>query len=178
MKEVENICGVSESESGCLVCGRSLNAPVPFPTALAKLQNQHESILHQIRVFVRNVKGTTGPRGKNSHASKNLKTRFVKTRYFIRLRKLVAEHQREEERVLIPIVDKYIDTKASETMRREHTEIWKALQKLSTFQSVAEFEVMAREQFSREENVIYWFASLCLSRSDQPFNCLGPNMFG
>ena len=82
----------------------------------------------------------------------------------------MAEHQREEERVLIPIVDRYIDTKASETMRREHTEIWKAIQKLSTFQSVAEFEVMARDQFSREENVIYWFASLCLSRSDQPFN--------
>jgi len=165
MKEVEKITGDSESESGCLVCGRSLNASVPLPTALAKLQNQHESILHQIRIFVRNVKGATGPRGKNSHASRNLESR-----YFIRLRKLVAEHQREEERVLIPIVDKYIDTKTSETMRREHTEIWKALQKLSTFQSVAEFEVMARDQFSREENVIYWFASLCLSRPDQPFN--------
>ena len=186
MNRLERTYKQPAHEASCLVCGsRGSKASVPFPGALAKLQKQHESILQQTRVFLRNMKRTDRTRSEKGHAPKNLKIH-----YFTRLTKLVAEHQREEERVLIPIVDKYLDSSASETMRREHTEILEALQKLNRHlpqangsdesqrkfsSSATEFEVMVREQFSREENVIYWFASLSLSQSDHPINC-GPNM--
>jgi hemerythrin-like domain-containing protein len=181
MNGVERAYGQLAYEVSCLVCGsRRSKASVPFLVALAKLQKQHESILQQIRVSLKNLEVPN--RGEKVEASWNLKIR-----YFARLTKLVAEHRREEERILFPIVDKYLDSSASETIRCEHTEILEALQKLNGkllqvngsdesrrrfFQSATEFEAMAREQFSREENVIYWFASLCLSQSDQPLKWL------
>jgi len=102
-------------------------------------------------------------------------------RRLTRLTELVAQHQREEERLIAPIVDKYLDSSISETIRREHRGTWEALQRLNAkllevnrsndsqslfFDSVTEFEAMLREEISREENVIYWFASLCLSQSN------------
>lgn len=98
-------------------------------------------------------------------------------RSFTRLTTLVDEHQREEERVLAPIVDEYLDSSASKTMYREHKEMLQRLRQLDQkiskvntseelgrpfLESATRFEAMVREQFSREENVIYWFASLCL----------------
>jgi hemerythrin-like domain-containing protein len=115
-------------------------------------------------------------RSENDHASKNLKIHQL-----TRLTELVAQHQREEERLIAPIVDKYLDSNVSETLRREHGRTWEALQRLNAkllevngsndsqyvfLDSSAEFEAMLREEFSREENVIYWFASLCLSQSN------------
>jgi len=176
VKEVEAICGSSEQEGVCLSCGRrpGSNASAPLPLALVKLQEQHASILQQIQLLRKNGQGTNRTRTEKGHASQNPKIHRL-----TRLTELIAQHQREEERVLTPIVDKYIDSGISETIRRGHGETWEALQQLNLkllevngakdsqrlfFDSSIEFEAMLREQFSREENVIYWFASLCLSQ--------------
>ena len=101
-----------------------------------------------------------------------------------RLNKLVTEHQKEEERILIPILNKYLDSNASESMRVQNEEVSVALRQLNTkltqansshqeesrramFKFASEFDSIAREHFSREENVTYWFASLCLSQQDR-----------
>lgn len=93
------------------------------------------------------------------------------------LKKLVTEHQMKEEQNLIPIVDRYLDTKASESIRHEHKELSEMLRQLSQelgrincsnearrVKSVTEFNLIAREHFAREENVIYWYAGLCISQ--------------
>jgi len=178
VKELETTCGSPEQEGICLSCGQrpSSNASVPIPLALARLQEQHANIMQQIQLLRKNVQGPSRTRSQNGHASKNLKIHRL-----TRLTELVAQHQREEERLIAPIVDKYLDSSISETIRREHRGTWEALQRLNAkllevngsndsqslfFDSVAEFEAMLREEISREENVIYWFASLCLSQSN------------
>jgi len=100
-------------------------------------------------------------------------------RDFTHLKKLVNEHQMKEEKILIPIVDQYLDTKASESIRREHKELSQTLLQLNGklnrincsnearrafVKSITEFNLIARKHFSREENVIYWYARLCLSQ--------------
>jgi len=163
-----------QSEPGCPDCGRSSNAnfSVPFPVTLVKLQEQHERILRQIEICRKNMKITDPIEGGRRFGFGKLTIRS-----FARLRELVDAHQREEERFLVPIVEEYLDSSASKNMCHEHKEISQSLQQLSqksskvktraalrsaTLESTTRFEDMAREQFSREENVIYWFASLCL----------------
>jgi hemerythrin-like domain-containing protein len=106
-------------------------------------------------------------------------SKTMAVRDFTHLKKLVNEHQMKEEQILIPIVDKYLDTKASESIRSEHKELAQTLLQLNVklnrincsnetrrafVKSVTEFNLIAREHFSREENVIYWYARLCLSQ--------------
>lgn len=177
-KGTERMCGHSgENETQCSVCGWLGNSRLsaPLPAVLVKLQNEHESILEQSRTLLKSVEGTTRTSHKKVTVSRNLTVR-----YFARLTKLVTEHQSEEEQVLIPIVDKYLGWNASESLRHEHREISAALRQLNSkltrvngsgqgesrrgFRSAAEFDCLARRHFSREENVIYWFASLCLSQ--------------
>jgi iron-sulfur cluster repair protein YtfE (RIC family) len=115
------MCGQSgENETQCSVCGWLGNSRLlaPLPAVLVKLQNEHESILEQSRTLLKSVEGTTRTSHKKGTVSRNLTVR-----YFAGLKKLVTEHQREEERILIPIVDKYLGCNVSESLRHEHTEI-------------------------------------------------------
>jgi hemerythrin-like domain-containing protein len=106
-------------------------------------------------------------------------SKTMAVRDFTHLKKLVNEHQMKEEQILIPIVDRYLDTKASESIRREHKELAQTLLQLNVklnrincsnearralVKSITEFNLIARKHFSREENVIYWYARLCLSQ--------------
>ena len=102
--------------------------------------------------------------------------------HLARLERLVTEHQKEEERILLPIVEKYLDSHASKSIHREHMEMVKTLRRVKErltqvgvsdqrksleafFKSAAVFDSVAREHFSHEENVIFWFAAICISQS-------------
>ena len=100
-------------------------------------------------------------------------------RYLKALRQLVDRHQKEEEQVLVPIVEEHLDPVASENICREHRQLSKSLEQmnkklsrinnsecsvLEALESSVRLEVMARQQFAREENVTYWFASVCMGQ--------------
>ena len=163
-------------------CVSWLELGVPAkPNALSTLYDQHKAILQQIRRYV-DSKGDYKTQGKKSIG----RTDRVNGR-FTRLKKLLTDHQREEERVLIPIVKRYFDSNACEVMRREHAHIIQSLQQLHKkclkpkgssalrrfTDSAIEFETIVRKQFSLEENVIYWFASLYLDQSRLRLNLTG-----
>ncbi len=177
MEGPEETCGQFNDETDCSICGWSGSSRrfTPLPASLTKLQKQHESILEITQALLRSVKEKNRTRDTESFMSGS-----VAIRYCNRLGKLVADHQREEERVLIPIVDRYLDSTASDSIRREHQEILEALQRVNgkltrvnrpaqnesrraAFKLASDFEVLAREHFSHEENVIYWFVSFYLS---------------
>ena len=143
--------------------------PRPLPATLRKLQKEHDTILNRSRTLLESMKRTG-----NKELSKTMVVRD-----FTHLKKLVNEHQMKEEKILIPIVDKYLDTKASESIRSEHKELSQTLLQLNGklnrincsnearrafVKSITEFNLIARKHFSREENVIYWYARLCLSQ--------------
>jgi len=105
--------------------------------------------------------------------------------HLARLERLVTQHQKEEERILIPIVDRYLDSHASKSIHREHLEMVKTLRLVrerltqvevsdqpksleAFFKSAVTFDSVAHEHFLHEENVIYWFAAICITRSTWP----------
>ena len=158
-----------ENSNGSLNFCCCSEKPRPLPATLRKLQKEHDTILNRSRTLLESMKRTG-----NKELSKTMAVRD-----FTHLKKLVNEHQMKEEQILIPIVDKYLDTKASESIRHEHKELSEVLRQLSGnlsrincsnearrafVKSVTEFNLIAREYFSREENVIYWYARLCLSQ--------------
>jgi len=172
----------SSKNSGCLLStpSRRSHEPAPSATSLAKLQQQHESILQQLQFFLRSAENVSETGGE-----KDQKFNALTIRQFTRLKKLLDKHHTEEERVLTPIVAKYLDSKAGESIRRDHSELWKSLQQLNRilqgddhdgsqhrfFHITREFKNKVREQFSREENVIYWFVSLSLPQLEQLTGC-------
>jgi len=139
-----------------------------------RLHDQHENILRQIQLHL-SKDGDNRIRDR-----RDIRSGHMTTGSFVQLRKLLAEHQREEERIILPVVNVCLDSSASAAMRREYAHIREALTKLKMkrmqanrsyeslqefLDSAEEFEAMVRRQFSREENVIYWFASLYLAYS-------------
>jgi hemerythrin-like domain-containing protein len=139
---------------------------------LTKLQRQHETILKQNRELLESLKTT-----RRGTMSRNLTALYLP-----RLKKLITESLLVEERFLIPIIEECFDSIVSESIRTEHQKILQALGLLSSklnridstehqgaslpalLKCATELDSVTREHFSREENVIFWFARICLSR--------------
>jgi hemerythrin-like domain-containing protein len=165
-------------EAGCPVCGRSTHCKPKTSTrsTFGRLEGEHQSILRESHVLLKRVKEVART---NSNKGRTDMSRTL--RNLARLNKLVTEHQKREERIIIPIMAKSLDVNASESLRRDHTHILAALGRIrislvqvnrltqsksihALTKSTAQFNSMAREHFSREENVIYWYASLFLTQ--------------
>lgn len=76
---------------------------------------------------------------------------------------------------MLPTIQSFLGSETSEWVRSKHQQISKAVGKLegdvladefTLAKSVADFDAMIRAHFSNEENVIFWIASLYLSKSD------------
>ena len=162
-----------DNESSCHVCsapsGTNHIPLVRVPPVILKLQKEHESILQQSRTLL-------------SARGKTRMVRSMASMQLARLERLVTQHQKEEERILIPIVDRYLDSHASKSIHREHLEMVKTLRQVRArltqvgvsdqpksleafFKSAAVFDSVAREHFLHEENVIFWFATICITKS-------------
>ena len=141
---------------------------------LLTLEEEHDGILKQSGALIEALSQRAG--NGNGHTSrKNVGRQNSK------LEKLLTTHVRNEERVLLPIMSEHFDTEAADVIRREHAEILWNLRTLSSRISrpkpvrsqksndamvvaATDFDSMIRSHFSREENVTYWFANLCLSK--------------
>ncbi len=169
---------VGEDELSCGLCGAwsgTKRRPlVRVPSMILKLQKEHDNILQQSRLLL-------GVRG-NARV-----VRSIASMHLARLERLVTRHQREEERILLPIVDKYLDSHASKSIHHEHMELLKTMRRVrerltqvgvsnqresleAFFKSTVRFDSVVRQHFSHEENVIFWFAAICISQSDQTRN--------
>jgi len=99
-----------------------------------------------------------------------------------KLRAILVEHASREEQILIPIVSKVLGAEATTSIKKEHEqiiELLRALEKNAPSETgahdtytnptliglAAEFQSLLREHFSREENVLFWFASLHIPKS-------------
>jgi hemerythrin-like domain-containing protein len=178
VKTIAGTCQHNGEEAGCPVCGRSAHCKPETSTrsTFGRLEGEHQSILRESHALLKHVQevARTNPNKSRTDMSRTL-------RNLARLKKLVTDHQNREERILIPIMAKCLDPNTSESLRREHTQILAALGRIrmdlvqvngltqsksihALTKSAAQFNSMAREHISREENVIYWFTSLFLTQ--------------
>ena len=145
--------------------------------ALLTLQKEHKNILNQSRDLVEEVRKIAKSNDKSLTSRKNVAHRFAD------LKRLLVSHQRNEEHVILPIMLEYFDTEASDVIDDEHAELSMALKRLgceiselkhlhsqprvvAVAKAADEFDSLARANFSREENVIHWFASCCISTQE------------
>jgi len=95
-----------------------------------------------------------------------------------RLRELLNAHQTREEQLLLPILQKHADSEVSASVSNEHRRLRNSLEQLSNDISSAEaskglsqrgeeFASSVKDHFSREENVLFWYVTLHLSRSEE-----------
>lgn len=127
---------------------------------------------------------------------KSLTSRKNVAQQFAALKRLLVSHQRNEEHVILPIMLEYFDTEASDLIDDKHAEFSTALKRLNgkiselkhlhsqqaveaLAKAADEFDSLVRANFSREENVIHWFARCCIStqepRREENCSLMAPN---
>lgn len=147
--------------------------------SITQFRRDHQTILHECKLLSTMARKTTdssaGEDGGVQEAVACIR----------RLSSLLNDHQAREERVMIPIVERRFDSEVSETMRKEHLHIMELLGILEetitapivwlnkslgspTLERVTEFDSFLRAHFAREENVLFWFASLPIQKLGAP----------
>jgi hemerythrin-like domain-containing protein len=135
---------------------------------LLALQREHESILRECKVMVAALKNDSANSEGEVTPSSAVKVRA--------LSKLLVDHQSREEQILTPIIAKMLGAEAIASTRVEHKQIIGLLKTLeedapphrtangprsdALIDLAVEAESLLHEHFSREENVLFWFASL------------------
>jgi len=143
----------------------------PRATTLLSIQGEHDCILKQSSALI----AALVPGKNRSTSQENF------THEFAKLGRLLTAHVRNEERILLPIIAEYFDIEAVDAIRREHAEVLATLEKLSNqisrsqsvrglVETATDFDSMVRAHFSREDNVIYWFAKVSLSKKGGFYN--------
>jgi len=148
---------------------------------LLALQQEHDQILRQIRSGIEALEAVRGNDRWSSSAGRI-------SRRFATLEKLIMAHLRNEERILLPIISEHFDDEAVDYIKKEHSGILTTLRGLNNHvsridgvqrrriptqtltQRANDFASILRVQFSREENVIYWFANICISKSGKAYD--------
>ena len=94
----------------------------------------------------------------------------------------LLDHVSREEQILIPILGNVLGVEITTTIKKEHERIIELLHTLQrdvlseetadnvdskhiSIDLAAVFESFLREHFSREDNVLFWFASLHIPKS-------------
>ena len=86
-----------------------------------------------------------------------------------RLEELFIQHRTKEERVLFPLLQRYLGACVCEGIGLEHDRISDLIRKVSTQvshgdkSSIPQLNLLLRGHFSREENVLFWYLNLHLS---------------
>lgn len=141
-----------------------------YPESILRLQRDHETILKQNHFVLSKV----GP-GRRQTAAARTSTDQKIANELSQLQNFVNQHQKMEEALLLPTIQSFLDSETSEWMRVQHLRIATALVQLEAdlrageftlAKSMADFDAMIRAHFSIEENVIFWVASLNLSKSE------------
>lgn len=147
-----------------------------MPLPVLQLQKEHKSVLKQSGLLLTTLNDTDSKRSEPD-------TRRM-SRTLNRLSKLLDVHQAKEEQLLLPIIQDHLDPSVSDSMANEHQQLFDALDRLwilvdavktrkgkaaikEAKRAVAQFDSLMRGHFSREENILFWFASLLLSDSGE-----------
>lgn len=164
---------------GCLACEGASAAKVAraVPGPLLKLQREHETVLKETGYLSAVMKQISQER----NVTRRLRSEATST--LKRLKRLLSTHQAREEQILLPIIATCLDSEACENIHSEHLQVSKVFRRMSTSlatlkrrswngpldsvsKSIADFDALTRAHFSREENVLFWFVSICPSESD------------
>jgi len=163
-------CGIPEN-------GRKPVSDGKIAEPLLQLQREHELILRECASLAR----IANEIGRNKAVNQKLVRKAISC--IQQLRSLLTDHESREDRILIPIIQERLDSEASASVMREHVQISEMLQRLEEIllqpdigmnnqsynhilDPVARFDSFIRGHFSREENVLFWFASLYIPRSN------------
>ena len=163
-------CGISEN-------GRKPVSDGKITEPLLQLQREHELILRECASLAR----IANEIGRNKAVNQKLVRKAISC--IQQLRSLLTDHESREDRILIPIIQERLDSEASASVMKEHVQISEMLQRLeeillqpdigmnnqthkNILDLVARFDSFIRGHFSREENVLFWFASLYIPRSN------------
>lgn len=85
-----------------------------------------------------------------------------------RLEELFIQHRTIEERVLFPLLQRYLDACVSEGIRLEHEEIRDLMRQVfdqishGEKSAILKLNLLLHGHFSREENVLFWYLNLNL----------------
>jgi len=89
----------------------------------------------------------------------------------IRLQQLFAQHCAKEQRLLYPLLRRYLDSNVCKLLTQEHKEISNAIRKATeqirddnkvACGGLSQLDQLLRPHFSKEENVLFWYLDLQL----------------
>jgi hemerythrin-like domain-containing protein len=163
-------CGIPEN-------GRKPVSDGKIAEPLLQLQREHKLVLRECASLAR----IANEIGRNKAVNQKLVRKAISC--IQQLRSLLTDHESREDRILIPIIQERLDSEASASVMREHVQISEMLQRLEEIllqpdigmnnqshnhilDPVARFDSFIRVHFSREENVLFWFASLYIPTSN------------
>ena len=85
----------------------------------------------------------------------------------IRLQQLFAQHCAKEERLLYPLLGRYLNSNVCNLLTQEHEAISNIIRKAAKqfrgdgrathWESMSELDQLLRSHFSKEENVLFWY---------------------
>ncbi len=147
-----------------------------MPEQLLRLQEDHEHVLEECE----NLAEETRRISRRGTIDTLFAERAIPS--IERLSIFMKAHHSKEEELLLPIIQEHLDSEVGRYLREEHGRISKELLKLlasatglrtgsktnsleTLATSIIEFNSQARVHFLREENVLYWYASLFLPRN-------------
>ena len=121
-----------------------------------ELQNDHYTI--------RKTANTLKPSRKLAKTNDNSET----LHRLSHLEQLFAKHCEKEQRILYPLIHKYLDAVICEEIDQEHKKISSLLQKMihrtrSPVSSISLLNRLLSSHFSREENVLFWYLNIRLT---------------
>ena len=90
----------------------------------------------------------------------------------VRLQQLFAEHCAKEQRLLYPLLSRYLDADVCKLLTQEHEEISNKMRKAAEqirgdgkpahWESMSQLDQLLRSHFSKEENVLFWYLDVQL----------------
>jgi len=90
----------------------------------------------------------------------------------IRLQHLFAQHCAKEQRLLYPLLSRYLNSDVCKLLTQEHEEITNTMRKAAEhirvdckathWESMSQLDQLLRSHFSKEENVLFWYLDVQL----------------
>lgn len=88
----------------------------------------------------------------------------------IRLQQLFAQHCTKEQRLLYPLLSRYLNSNVCKLLTQEHKAISNTMRKAAEqirgkathWESMLELDQMLHSHFSKEENVLFWYLDVQL----------------
>ena len=100
----------------------------------------------------------------------------------LRLKQMFAQHCAKEQRLLYPLLTRYLDSNVCKLLTQEHEAITNTMRKaaeqirgddeVTHWDSMSQLDQMLRSHFSKEENVLFWYLDVQLMYPRRTFGPL------